>query len=542
MLFDEITRTNDITIPADILALKQLGVDEWHARASWPVHEEEFSNLVTSILQCYGQFLNAASPAEQDIFLADFGFISFLIQHLHASLAKMRAETASIPISYSDLARPFYEPDWHAHAIAFRTNSSIVKRFQFRLREAVRRFRFNHQLPLLERCLTIVRSSEWWSLSEFSEDKRDFLGSTETWVEIPYLESFLTNSCRITESQRQGLLFGVNRCLDAIISRTSILKDLDLPITDIAGAWARRLGDIYEIYLAVMDSERLPKYILASGLGNTPNRIMALAAKRKGTHVVAFSHGNNACMIDFNALPFLEWAICNEFVSISKAVADYHTERNHDNSWSFCSETTFSSLETSKYSDLFQSQEFSKTKIKSVMVAGYPMLPERYLYGTGDFFPFRLSAELDVVKILRDAGYHVIYKPHPDTQKVMSEIMESRVDEIIHEPFETVINYADCIVFTYTVTTTLGAALATKIPIVLFSHDGRPWNRTAYDLLKCRCAMVPTSLDENGRSYFSKATLLNAISRAPTLMDHSYLDKYLSPARLTNQTNLSNPS
>ena len=108
--------------------------------------------------------------------------------------------------------------------------------------------------------------------------------------------------------------------------------------------------------------------------------------------------------------------------------------------------------------------------------------------------------------------------------------MESRVDEIIYEPFEAVMDRADCIVFTYTITTTLGAALATDVPIVVFDHKGRPWNKGAYKKLKLRCAMVPTSLDGNGRNSFSDADLLEAITRAPSLMDHSYLDEFMSPA------------
>ena len=108
--------------------------------------------------------------------------------------------------------------------------------------------------------------------------------------------------------------------------------------------------------------------------------------------------------------------------------------------------------------------------------------------------------------------------------------MESRVDEIIYDPFETVMGRADCIIFTYTITTTLGAALATNMPIVLFDHKGRPWNMAAYEKLKLRCAMVPTALDGNGRNSFSENDLLDAITHAPSLMDHSYLNEFMSPA------------
>jgi len=528
-----------IVIPADIQALVDIGVDKWHSEASWPVGEEEFSNFASNICQSFGEFLNTTRPEMQDIFLADINFVGFLGQYFHAAVVTERSNRASVAVSYSDLARPFYEPNWSALATANRASFSAFEKAMFRPREAVRRFRFNSQLSPLQRCLSIFRSSQYWSLGALNEDKHEYLGSSKLWVEIPYLERFLTKVSKLSESQERELLQAVDQCLDKICSRASMLVDLSLPLADITRTWVARLTDVYEQYLAVMASKRSAKLVLASGLGNTANRIMALAAKRKGAHVVAFSHGNDTCMIESIVTPYLEYAICNEFVSISQSLADFHTKQQRQVGWNFCSETTFSSLETVKYQDQFksrapgQSRASGQAPIKSVMLAGYPMHPQRYLYGTGDFFPFRLSAELDTVRILREAGYRVLYKPHPETQQITSEIMRSRVDQIIHDPFEVVMDRADCIVFTYTITTTLGAALATDVPIVLFEHKGRPWNKDAYEKLKLRCAMVPTSLDSNGRNALLEADLLDAITRAPSLMDQSYLNEFMSPASLT---------
>ena len=531
---------NDIIIPADIQALLSIGVDKWHSQASWPVDEEEFANLAGGIYQSFGEFLDTAPPELQDVFLADINFVGFLGQYLHAAIVHERSNRASVVVSYSDLARPYYEPDWSAIALTNRTSVSAFEKIIFRLREVVRKFRFNNQLSPWQRCLTIFQSSECWSIGAFNDDKLEYLGPPGSWVEIPYLEGFLANTAKLSKRQEQELLQAVNECLDNICSRASILGDTDLSLADVARTWIARLTDVYEPYLAVMAQERSSKLVLVSGLGNTANRIMALAAKRKGAHVVAFSHGNDTCMIESIVAPFLEFAVCNEYVSISQAPADYHAERQRLSGWSFCSETTFSSLETAKYQKQIQIRASCKNKapgqnrIKTVMLGGYPMHPQRYLYGTGDFFQFRLSAELDAVRIMREAGYRILYKPHPETQQVTSKIMESRVDEIVYEPFEAVMDRADCIVFTYTITTTLGAALATDVPIVLFDHKGRPWNKGAYEKLKLRCAMVPTSLDGNGRNSFSDADLRNAITRAPSLMDHSYLDEFMSPASMAH--------
>jgi len=537
---------NDLIIPADIEALVEIGVDEWHAQAGWPVDEEAFSSLVGNIFQSFGEYLNTATPALQDVFLADLHFISFLGQYFHAAIVNKKANHASITVTYSDLARPYYAPDWNAIAMANRSNISAIERVLYRPREAVRRYRFNHQLSPIQRVLTIFQSSEYWSIGAFSNDKLEYLRPSKFWVETPYLERFPVRACNISKGQEQELSQAVERCLHEICSRASLPGDLDLSLADVSRTWVARLTDVYRQYLAVMASARSAKVVLTTGVGNTANRIMALAAKRKGAHVVAFSHGNDTSMIDFNAGPFQEYAVCSEYVSISQSVADYLSEQNSQNGWSFCSGTKFSSLETMKYQKQLrlgatdQVKAQGQKKIKSVMLSGYPMHPQRYLYGAGNFFPFRLRAELDAVRILRKAGYHVIYKPHPETQQITSKIMESRVDEIIYEPFESVMDRADCLLFTYTATTTLGAALATAKPIVLFNHKGQRWNKSAYEKLQLRCAMVPTSLDKNSRNKFSEADLLDAVTRAPTLICHSYLNDFMSPAGWTAGSNRAN--
>jgi hypothetical protein len=521
-------------LPADISALVNIGVDEWHAQASWPVSEEEFSGLTKDIYQSYGEMLELLPPEPRDVFLADLRFVGFLVQYFHAAVVKERSKRASTVVTYGDLARPYYDPDWNSHAIPYRGHIPPLKKALFRLRETVRRYRFNHQLAPLQRCLTVVRKSECWSFGVFDKDKREYLRSSKIWVETPYLESFLTKTSQLSEQKRLDVLSAANRCLDDICSRASILAGLELSLPDIARTWTARLTELYEQYLAVMASPRTAKLILASGLGDPANRIMALTAMRKGSHVVAFSHGNDGCATENISRPFLEYAVCNEFVSISQPVASYHAEEQRRVKWSICSGTTFSSLETTQYQKGFHGRKSGQRRIRSVMLVGFPMHPQRYLYGTGDFFPFRLSAELDTARILRAAGYRVLYKPHPETQQVTSEIMATRVDEILHAPFEAVMGQADCIVFTYPITTTFGAALATDTPIVMLDHTGRRWNTGAYKMLKRRCVMVPTSLDGNGRNIFSETDLLDAITLAPSRMDHSYLDKFMSPARLAS--------
>jgi hypothetical protein len=523
-------------LPVDISALVGMGVDEWQAQASWPVSEEEFSDLTEVVYQSYGELLDGLPDELRDVFLVDLRFVGFLVQYFHAAVVRDRSERASIAVSYSDLARPYFENDWNTDATQFRIRLSPAKKLLFRLREAIRRYRFNSQLGPLQRCLAVFQTSECWSIGVFDRDKREYLGASNTWVETPYLESFLMDSPEPPEQLRSEVFSAANKFLGEVCSRASILAGLELSLPEITKTWAFRLIDLYKQYLAVMATNRTASLVLVSGLGDPANRVMAFAAKRKGAHVVAFSHGNDACATENISQPFLEYAICNEFVSISQRASDNHAEQRRRVDWGFCSETRFRSLETSRYQKILRSKMRGQRQIKTVMLIGFPMHPLRYVYGRGDFFPFRLSAELDTARILRAAGYRVLYKPHPETQRTTSEIMAARVDEIILAPFEAVMDQADCFVFTYPITTTFGVALASNTPIVMLDHEGRRWIQGAYKKLKRRCVMVPTSLDGNGRNIFSETDLLNAITQAPANMDHSFLDEFMSPANSTPDT------
>ena len=70
-------------LPADITALLDIGVDKWHAQASWPVSEEEFSNLSNVVFQSYGEMLDTLPHDLQDVFLVDLRFVSFLPQYFY---------------------------------------------------------------------------------------------------------------------------------------------------------------------------------------------------------------------------------------------------------------------------------------------------------------------------------------------------------------------------------------------------------------------------------------------------------------------------
>ncbi len=69
--------------PSTSKASPPLGIDDWRADYAWPVSDAEFDRLAEAVWDAYFDGVAALSGREQDVFKADIGLPSFLIQHLH---------------------------------------------------------------------------------------------------------------------------------------------------------------------------------------------------------------------------------------------------------------------------------------------------------------------------------------------------------------------------------------------------------------------------------------------------------------------------
>ena len=84
------------------------------------------------------------------------------------------------------------------------------------------------------------------------------------------------------------------------------------------------------------------------------------------------------------------------------------------------------------------------------MLVGFPFDPSRYDIENNLFFYKILLLEYQLIKTLKDSGYHVIYKAHPDRLSEVQGLFNDLVDEYFSKPFEQVWRSSDLILFTYT--------------------------------------------------------------------------------------------
>jgi hypothetical protein len=137
-----------------------------------------------------------------------------------------------------------------------------------------------------------------------------------------------------------------------------------------------------------------------------------------------------------------------------------------------------------------------------------------------------LHFEISVIQSLKRAGYHVIYKAHPDSIKESSLILPKYADEYLTEDFSQAYIKADCILYTYPGTTTFGFSLMTNVPIVVFCENIDKWHPSLFEKLKRRCVILPISVDEATRVIYDERDLLNAVDQSPDHLDHTVVHEF----------------
>ena len=272
------------------------------------------------------------------------------------------------------------------------------------------------------------------------------------------------------------------------------------------------------------------KTLLVTGLGHPLNRLFCAAWRIIGGEVTGFTHGNSICANYPKSIVFLDVSIANNVVttSSSQKIIYKHFIEKHTHEYIDClkiAETI--NLTKNHYRTIFTKFQkgCSVNKINKVMVVGFPKhfffnawLPEHNIFS-------QLHLEIQVIKVLKKAGFYVMYKPHPVTMNKVEDIYKEYVDEYIKEDFKKVYNLADCILYIDPNSTTFGHSLFTKKPLVLINVKGKLWYPKVFELLNKRCRIVE-AYPADGRIVFEEKDVLNAIENSLENINYDILYEF----------------
>ena len=124
-----------------------------------------------------------------------------------------------------------------------------------------------------------------------------------------------------------------------------------------------------------------------------------------------------------------------------------------------------------------------------------------------------MEFEHRLIKELKNKGYRVLYKAHPDRLNEITGFFEGLVDEFLVEPFERVWDKADALIYGLTSTSTFGYGLCTNLPITLIDVDGTVWNKRQKKYLEGRVSFVPGKLNKEQQIEFSSNNLIDTLRK-----------------------------
>lgn len=124
----------------------------------------------------------------------------------------------------------------------------------------------------------------------------------------------------------------------------------------------------------------------------------------------------------------------------------------------------------------------------------FPGHARAYVYDWTGLALLRWPLEVFVARALRNAGYEVAFKPHPESASLMSGIMQPYVDHVALGNFEDAVSGIDAAVYLHPFSTTFPYVLIRNLPVLLVDVDGRDWLPDILAHLKKRCAVVTACL------------------------------------------------
>jgi len=524
--------TLPLKVPTDIYAVKQMGLDAWQADFFWGISDPEFFELGDALLEAFDLLYEGQGKEDRDLLMCDVGFLSFLCQHVHSLVNAARCETRGIDLIPGPLASAFQRPDWGTLARQLVRSFPWRDTWAFQTRRMAKRIRFNENVSLPGRIYELFKTQEVWSLGTFTRLKSEFVRSKGIRCDHPYVQTLLTASTPSkSEAPSERLCAGIQDFGERVREFLAEKYETEFAAKPFCDCWTRRLKSLLSISGCLNLTNRIPKTLLLSELGNPLHRLIALRLRERGTQVIGFHHGNDMGNAWEKFSGYVEAGVCDEFVCPTAAAARFHEEEYNMSGISRFRPVKFRSVETRHYWDLHEEckKHPSPGKIRTVMVMGYPMNAVRYLYSTADFFLFQLDVELRLLKLLREKGFKAIYKMHPERRKEAAGLFEGRCDEISVEPFEKVWDQADAFFFGCTTSTTFGFALCTNRPVFVLDVEGRSWNSEARELLRKRCGMIPAAFGKGNRLEFDEGTILRNLSMEFGELDMEYLKRCMFP-------------
>lgn len=514
-------------LPVDMKAVAAYGMAEWSRDSFWPVQYAEIRAINLSVIAALEGAAGKVDEAWADCLWSDTRYSDHLTQRLHAALVSTRAQRSGLSLSALGDAAHLYQPDYERSANEFRRLMRYSPRNGTALRDVRRRWLRNRHLSAVDRLGAATSRPLTWNIGAENPLKDAYLAQTALACDFPQPADWPRSS------SPPPIPRYVRDAMDEALDRTTAtIPDIQLSSTERRGLidlWGVRLSELRAIYDAALQYQRSPDTLLWGSQGNSTFRAVVHALRRRGTRIVGFQHGHNPVWVHHPYMAFNEVRGCDEFVCGTPGQAAAYQRMIARSGISETSGTKISSADIPLY-DQWRMSRRSRSGVRRILLPGFPGLSRVYSYDWTGFSLMRTPLEVRVAGILRQAGYEVVYKPHPESASLMATVMQPHVDRVALGSFEDAVGSVDAAVYLYPFSTTLPYVLLHNLPVLLIDVAGRDWLPDVLEALKKRCAVVTGSLGPDNRILLDDRQVLDGMELAKTLEDDSFASSFYSLA------------
>jgi hypothetical protein len=509
-------------LATDIGCLDRDKLDVWLANSHWPVAEDEFFEMAKILHAEWGSASKSVEPESHDLMFCEYA-PNWLAQIVHAEMVKTRVSKSGGQLRTGDLSGAMYAPDWEgvgqAHANELRRSSGRLN-----ARRWARNVMFNRYLPVWRR-IGAMFSSDAVALGSNDDLRARYARSRNLGTDNTYISLLAIGdgSASIPEDLQTALdSFAVNF--------GAILNDrfgVSLDVVGLRKALIARMGTLLSVYWNVRRQARqIP--LLVTESANSLHKVAACAWSAGGGLSVGFSHGHPVGEMPRQDRSYWEYFAYDEFVCPSEVcagafAADYATTRFAD-----LRPTRFvaQSNEHRTSSSVFDRDASFPRKVGRVMLMGYPMVAQRFLFHHGYFWATQLELEIRLARLLHEGGFQVLYKVHPEMVQPVSGIMESIGCQVVSGHFGEATDTVDAFLVKYVASSAFPEVLKSAKPVYLIDADCDLWNPAYRERLARRCVVFPAEIGRDGRVRFDEGALLDRLSGEQALPDYSYVTQY----------------
>ncbi len=277
----------------------------------------------------------------------------------------------------------------------------------------------------------------------------------------------------------------------------------------------------------VRKAKKIPRYLWGNTGGSVWMRLLSILVREQGGHVTGFDHaGGSSYYENLNDYHLKELLVCDRFVTFSKRQAEEikaHSQPNQALLYRV-PECVYSK----KACRIYLNRKMNIIGHPKTIMYVSTIYPGERVGTNGDFMSdlTLLDWQIRLLCQLKKMGYHVTFKPHPESLIKTNQQIEKLFGSIIQQGlFEKVLYKADLFIFDTLVSTTFRDAVISGKPLVWIYFNLNKIKTEAEWLLAHRCSIVKAYFD-NSRPMLDWDQLQKGIEEATlkqnSLFEHEY--------------------